>query len=113
MDAELYDEIGDGEGIERFEIPASLYEAVLNTLNGAKKDSFPSKWQVLGEIDISHSGGLIQIQLFRTNERSGAFSADGTYYRGGSDAEFIALIRGALKQRSEQGEGVKASPATS
>ena len=104
--AELYNE----EDIKRFEVQESFYKAILDTLNDAKKDRFPPKWAELGNFDIAHRSGLLEVQLFRTGEPVGAFRANDDYYRGCSDSEFIRFITATRKQQSEQ--NAAGQPAT-
>ncbi len=111
--AQLYGDGGEDEIIKNFEIPGSHTDELLALLAGATIDRFPSKWQLLGEIDIGYTGGLTQIQLFRTYDSVGAFRANGVYYRGGSDSAFISQIKAARKTRSEQDDAGKPDPAAS
>lgn len=111
--AQLYGDGGEDETIESFEIPTTHTNELLALLTGAAVDRFPSKWQVLGEIDIGYTGGVTEIQLFRTYDSVGAFRANGTYFRGGSDSAFVSLIKAARKHRSEQDDAGKPDPAAS
>ncbi len=108
--AQIYN-LPDGvEDIARFEVPKSAYKEILRSLYGAKQDNRPMKWQVLGDIVITHTTGTVKVGLFWTGDKVGAFRAGGNYYRGSSDAELIQLITAAKKQQSEQGGG--GQPAT-
>ena len=83
------------DDIEKFTVPRSSHDVILNSLSGASKADNPMTWEVLGDIEITHDSGLLEVSLFQTGEEIGAFRVDGKYYRGGSDAEFILLIEAA------------------
>jgi len=103
ISALLYNRPDGGEDIERFEVPKSSHQAILETLNGSEQDTEPMKWQVAGHIKITHSLSSTDILLFWTGKGLGAFKANGQYYRSGSDQDFIRLISTAKKQQSGQG----------
>jgi hypothetical protein len=92
----------DGEAeIARFVIPGNSQKAILASLNGSHQDNNPMKWQVLGDIEITLKTGSINVDRFGTGQKLGAFRANGTYYRGSSDSEFIQLIKAAKQAHSE------------
>jgi hypothetical protein len=109
MTAQLYNRRDGGADITKFEIPKSSRQAILDGLNGARQDNNPMKWQVLGDIEMTLSTGSVDVSLFQTGKKLSAFRANGTYYRGCSDADFIRLISTAKKLLSEQGDA--ANPA--
>ena len=92
IQAQLYASPDGSEHIDNFEVPKSSYKAIIEALNGAGHDDKPMKWQVLGDIKIHHSTGILEVSLFLTGKERGAFSANGQYYRGSSDQNFIRLI---------------------
>jgi len=97
----MFAEVYEDETLKRFEVPETFYEPILESLNDAKKDRFPSEWAELGSIEIAMRSGLLEVELFRTGEPIGAFRANENYYRGGLDAEFVRVITEASKGGSE------------
>jgi len=98
ISAQLFNRPDGGGDIPNFEVPKSSHKTILETLNGSEQDTEPMKWQVLGNIKITHGANSIDVALFRTGEKLGAFRANGQYYRGGSDQDFIRLISTTRKQ---------------
>lgn len=111
--AHLYNRPDGGVDIDSFAVPKSDQKAFLEILNGAREESDPRKWQVLGNIEISHAAGSVTAGLFWTGEQLGAFRVNDKYYRSGSDNAFIQLISVSNKKRTEQAESEQAvSPAS-
>ncbi len=82
-----------GPSIKEFEISVHDYQKILDLFSCAKLDRNPAKWQVLGYLIIKTiSSTEIEIGLFSTSERKGAFEIDGTYYRGSKDAEIVKVL---------------------
>ena len=96
--ARLYNRPDDGPNLEEFNLPPSSRVLILNALDGAQEDDNPMKWQVLGNLDIALEKQTIEVRLFWTNQSSGAFRINETYYRGSSDEELIRIISDAAKQ---------------
>jgi hypothetical protein len=92
---ELYNLPDGSEDIPEFELPKASYKELLESLNGSPEDNSNSKWQVLGNIRITMRTGSVDVNLFRTGGNPGAFKANGKYFRGGSDSEFIQLREAA------------------
>ncbi len=73
------------------------------------------KWQVLGDLEITLKTGSMDVNLFWTEGKLGAFRTNGKYYRGASDSEFIRLLEAAKQDKGQQGGGgnsaaLRASP---
>jgi hypothetical protein len=115
MTASLYNRADSGPDIEDFTISAQDYNKVLALFDGRKLDISPAKWQVLGYIAIEGtSSHPLRINLFRTGDDSGAFSIDGTYYRGTTDGAIIAVLNDCYKafQERQGGRSNKSIKAT-
>ena len=112
--AQLYDQQDGGVDIATFELPKDSQEAILASLNGSHQDNHPMKWQVLADIEITFKNGSMVVNLFLTGGQLGAFAANGTYYRGASDSEFIRLLHPAKQGKGQQnGGGSSATPRLS
>lgn len=100
---------GQGEKPISFSVPARDIPAVLGALNSATRDWSPAKWVGTGQLKIiCRNGRKITVDLYRTREKSGAFSVhtDGrprnsswisSYFRGGSDTAIERTIKSAYQ----------------
>ena len=111
---ELYNLPDGGADIPEFEVPKAYYQTILSSLDGSPRDNFPPKWQILGQIRITLTTSSILVNLFWTRHESGAFSSNGSYYRGASDTEFIQLgqAAGHFKSQPVGGNNSDSLPAT-
>lgn len=103
MEVQLYNRPDGGADIVSFEAPKTSHASILGTLDGAQRDNHPKKWKSLGDIEITLGTGSVDVSVFSTGKGRGAFRVDGTYYRGGSDADFIQLISTAKRERGDRG----------
>jgi hypothetical protein len=93
-------------GDERsFLVPTTSQDEILAALSPSTRDRFPSKWEIMGKLDIKTiSGNSIYVMLFDLGDDSvGAFAAGPTfesrrYYRGGNSAQLRIALEKALSQ---------------
>jgi len=79
--------------IDRFEIRSEDFPRVLKLFEGGTLDPQPSTWVYAGNIWIEYKDGrTCGVALFRTFQATGAYKADGRYYRGSTDDEIIRTI---------------------
>ena len=50
------------------------------------------KWVILGDVEITTKETALKVDLYVTHRKRGAFKANGTYYRGASDSDFISVL---------------------
>src|SRR5690242_17632870 len=86
-----------------FDVPSDHYENILSALLPCKHDPNPSKWIVIGELDIIHTDGATQVFLYTTSSGPpGAFSAGPShatrkYYRGGDSDKLLQAMKDAYE----------------
>ncbi len=102
----------DIEGIEyrdpatkeraKFTVPREHWDKIFATLQPARRDNFPAKWVIIGELQIACKGGRsFHVSLFDLRDgRPGAFAAGEThekrvYYRGGDSVRLKEALRAA------------------
>lgn len=74
------------------ELPRSEWADILSLLSTGEESSTPMKWMVLGDVEIATDEGTLRVDIYQTGDERGAFKAEGTYYRGGSDSAFIHVL---------------------
>ena len=86
------------------DIPAEYSPAIVALFNSGSRDHDPAKWEGMGyDLAITtKTGKTINIFLFRTNGRKGAFAIgssweDRTYYRGSTDEAIATTIEKAKR----------------
>jgi hypothetical protein len=89
-----------------FEVPSEEIPIVLRAIGKGQRDFFPANWWLLGELTITISDGRkIQVHLFTTGEKPGAFAVGPwgrqVYYRGGNTDEAVDLLRIAYSRIRE------------
>jgi hypothetical protein len=107
--ASISQSISGEERIERFEVPESFYEPILEELKIASFDPKPKKWEGMGGLTITHADQkVLTIGLYLIRASDGwefAYSLAGPprrYYRGGDALALEKLIRAA--HRSQKGK---------
>ena len=94
--------------LEEFSVPAEYFEEICLALLAAEPDPEPSKWAVLGYIEITTNSGerlffsLYTTEAFTTEDGEQhvglAFRTSKTdYYRGGDATELARLLRQAFE----------------
>ena len=97
----------NGPDLGPFLASADDHERVLALLRGASEDRRPSKWQTLGWLKIvTRAGENFTVWLYWTGGKAGAYKIGNTYFRGGSDAEFIRVWLLLDDTKSQSGEAV-------
>ena len=87
----------------KFEIPKDFLPRIWAAVQPAKRDPVPAKWVVLGDLTVtSKDGRQLQIFLFKTGHRPGAFAVgptweDRDYYRGGDSAALEKALEEAYE----------------
>ena len=90
------------------DVRRELWPRILNALTPSQRDHSPAKWKVLGELEITtQRGDRIQVNLYASGERIGAFSAgpdwdSREYYRGGDTAQLTQALADAYTQHKTQ-----------
>jgi len=120
VEASLFNRPDSGPDIAAFSVLPQDHGKVLPLFTGARIDSSPAKWQVLGMVSIARSNGsTCMVDLYWTGGGSGAFSVGSTYYRGSNDKEIIAVLTGChmaaqakdgLVEQPPSAGSLKASP---
>src|SRR5262249_20646500 len=98
----------DRKQLVEFDVSKDHWGEILDALRPSSFDSNPSKWRVLGKLDIKRQDDRpFAVQLYSVSPRdgrqlSGAFSAgetykDRKYYRGGTTAKLRAALEAASK----------------
>ena len=87
---------GRDKPIEDISVSPSVSFDILAALIPNRIDTNPLNWQVLGSLHFKLTDGRKYfVDLYRTDEEEAAFSMDRVYYRGGSEAKLVKLIREA------------------
>src|SRR5689334_19509191 len=56
---------GPDRDLHQFQIPSGRYSEILSALSPSRRDFFPAKWQMLGELDVRKTDGkLIHVELY-------------------------------------------------
>lgn len=92
--ASLFDQSGTSNKSE-FVIPKSHHAEILDLFRDAQPDANPSKWQVLGSVNIESDSETKSISLYQTGQLTGAFSSSQKYYRGSTDNAIMRAIEAA------------------
>ena len=90
-----------------FQVPVEDIPVVLRAIGKGRRDFFPAKWHVLGDLTITTTDGRkIEVHLFSTGAESGAFAVGPwgrqIYYLGGNSAEVEDTIRSAYSKVKEK-----------
>jgi hypothetical protein len=90
----------------RFTVPREHWQPIFDALLPATRDRNPSKWQVLGELEVVTRGGERRtVWLYQLGQGPGAFAVGEdwdrrVYYRGGETAELREALEAARKASS-------------
>jgi hypothetical protein len=75
-------------------VPTSKIVAFRDSLSKARVDPRPAKWQMPAELICRcKDGKQLEIRLFETGLRTGAFAVNSVYYRGSSHQVIEDLVR--------------------
>jgi hypothetical protein len=97
----------DGKEYE-FDVPPEHWPALWAALGSPTRDFFPSKWQGIGELEITtRYGRPYRVDLYSAG-KPGAFSAGPTfeeraYYRGGDTKALKRELQSAFTTAKERG----------
>jgi hypothetical protein len=80
--------------VEWFQAVPEDFDHLLGLLRDGTPDPHPLPWQGLGNLTIrTRAGGEVRAALYQTYGQVGAYSVGRAYYLGGSDDEFIRVLR--------------------
>jgi hypothetical protein len=103
MNAKFIERDSGDEG--SFPVPSTSQSEILAALSPSTYDRFPSKWEIMGELDIKTiSGNSIHVELYDLGDDPvGAFAAgptfeSRTYYRGGNSGQLRIALEKALSE---------------
>jgi len=96
----------------RIEVPAACLPSLFAALRPASRDPQPSKWEVLGDLEMTlRDGRPFQVDLYALPpDGPGAFSAGETYerrvyYRGGTTPGLLDALRRA-REAASRGDAI-------
>ena len=76
-----------------FQADPEDFDLLLGLRRGGTPDPQPAKWQGLGYLQIrTRFGKEVEAYLYQTRRAGGAYRIGRTYYRGGSDEDFIRVL---------------------
>ena len=102
MTAELSNRPNRGPKIDRFEVPDSFHEEVVDFLDGALPHRSQIDWAILGELEITTNSSVRGVLLFSAADELVFDARPGGKYESDSLMEFIRTVEAAKKAQVEE-----------